>query len=299
MSDILTRAQLSLLADLLQTDTARLSSLAHLGADDLKALRGALSDALFDEQAEAFARVSRLAPLVPNALVVTVAQRAVPPEVAGRVGGAVGLAHSDRAVGVLSGLKPAYLADAAPYVDPRVIPHFAPRLPAKLLIPAAKELLRRRDYLTASRFVEFATDEHIVAFEKAIDDDEGIILTGVLVSDTKVMNDIMRAAGPDRSLRMARTAADGAKPEVLAALLSLLNRIDPELARPAVTELLGHPDARRVTYVLDVAAAEGVVVETLAVSAALDDDALARLTSLEAWHRLAGAAESWANETPA
>lgn len=298
MADILTRAQLSLLAALLQTDAANLAGLERLGADDLKALRSALSDALFDEQAEAVARVGKLAPLVPNALVVTVAHRAVPPEVAGRVGGAVGLAHGDRAIGVLSGLKPAYLADAAPYVDPRVIPHFAPRLPAKLLIPAAKELLRRRDYLTASRFVEFATDELIVAFERAIDDDEGIILTGVLVSDTHVMNDIMRAAGPDRSLRMARAAAAG-KPEVLAALLSLLNRIDPELARPAVTELLGHPDVDVVAHVLEVARTEGVVTEVLEISAVLDGEARARLASLEVWQRIAREAESWAHETPA
>lgn len=298
MADILTRAQLSLLAALLQTDAANLTSLERLGADDLKALRSALSDALFDEQAEAFARVSKLAPLVPNALVITVAHRAVPPEVAGRVGGAVGLAHGDRAIGVLSGMKPAYLADAAPYVDPRVIPHFAPRLPAKLLIPAAKELLRRRDYLTASRFVEFATDDHIVAFEQAIDDDEGIVLTGVLVSDTKVMNDIMRAAGPDRSLRMARTAAEG-KPDVLAALLSLLNRIDPALAKPAVTELLGHSDVDVVVHVLEVAMAEGVVVEALELSAVLDGETRARLAGLEAWQRIAREAESWAHETPA
>ncbi|MUL75181.1 hypothetical protein [Mycolicibacterium sp. CBMA 226] len=298
MADILTRAQLSLLAALLQTDAAGLASLERLGADDLKALRNAMSDALFDEQAEAFARVGKLAPLVPNALVVTVAQRAVPPEVAGRVGGAVGLAHGDRAIGVLSGLKPAYLADAAPYVDPRVIPHFAPRLPAKLLIPAAKELLRRRDYLTASRFVEFATDELIVEFERAIDDDAGIILTGVLVSDTHVMNDIMRAAGPHRSLRMARAAAAG-KPEVLATLLSLLNRIDPELARPAVTELLGHPDVDVVVHVLDVARSEGTVVEVLELSAVLDGEARARLAGLEAWQLLARETESWPHETPA
>ncbi|MGX9675438.1 hypothetical protein [Mycobacterium sp. HM-7] len=298
MADILTRAQLSLLAALLQTDAANLSSLERLGADDLKALRNAMSDALFDEQAEVFARVGKLAPLVPNALVVNVAQRAVPPEVAGRVGGAVGLAHGDRAIGVLSGLKPVYLADAAPYVDPRVIPHFAPRLPAKLLIPAAKELLRRRDYLTASRFVEYATDELIVAFERAIDDDEGIILTGVLVSDTKVMNDIMRAAGTDRSLRMARAAITG-KPEVLAALLSLLNRIDPELARPAVTALLGHSDTDVVAYVLEVAGREGVVIEVLEVSAVLDGEARARLASLEAWQHLTREAESWEHETPA
>ena len=91
-ADILTRAQLSLLAALLQTDAANLASLERLGADDLKALRGAMSDALFDEQAEAFTRVSKLAPLIPNAVVSNVAERAVPATVAGRLGGAVGLA---------------------------------------------------------------------------------------------------------------------------------------------------------------------------------------------------------------
>lgn len=30
---------------------------------------------------------------------------------------------------------------------PRIIPHFAPTLPAHLLIPTAQDLLRRRDYL--------------------------------------------------------------------------------------------------------------------------------------------------------
>lgn len=272
----MTRAQLTLLADLLQTDTANLSSLERLGAEDLKALRSALSDNLFDEQAEAFGRVGKLAPIMPNALVSTVAQRAVPPEVAGRAGGALGLAHADRAIGVLSGMKPAYLADAAPYVDPRVIPYFAPRIPARLLIPAAKEMLRRRDYLTASRFVEFATDELIVDFEKGIDDDEGIIFTGVLVSATDVINDILRAAGRDRLLRMARMAAR-AKPDLLVALLSLLNRIDPELAEPAVTELLGNPDPDVVARVLDTAAGEGALAEMLELSAILEGEALERL----------------------
>jgi hypothetical protein len=112
------------------------------------------------------------------------------------------------------------------------------------------------------------------------------------------MNDIMRAAGADRSLRMAR-AAIASKPEVLAALLSLLNRIDRELARPAVTELLGHSDVDVVVHVLEVARAEGVVVEVLEVSAVLDGEVRARLASLDAWQRITREAESWAHETPA
>ena len=174
MADLLTRAQIELLADARRGRTA-LSSLERLGAEGVHALRSAISDALFDSLASRFALVSKLAPIIPNAVVIAVAQKALPPEVSGRAGGAVGLAHEDRAVAVLSGMKPTYLADAARYVDPRVIPHFVPKLPARLLIPTAKELLRRRDYLTASRFVEYATEQHIVDFEKAIDDDEGLV----------------------------------------------------------------------------------------------------------------------------
>ena len=72
-----------------------------------------------------------------------------------------------------------------------------------------------------------------------------------------------------------------------------------EKAKPAVTEMLGHPNIDVVIRVLDVAAAEGVVVEALQISAVLDDAVLSRLTGLEAWHRLTREAEAWAHETPA
>ncbi|WP_142386887.1 hypothetical protein [Mycobacterium hubeiense] len=275
MADLLTRAQIALLADLLQTDAASLASLEHLGADGVYALRTSMSDALFDSMAAGFARVSKLAPLIPNAVVVAVVQKALPPEVAGRAGGALGLAHEDRAVGVLSGLKPTYLADAAPFVDPRVIPHFAPKLPAHLLIPAAKELLRRRDYLTASRFIEFATEELVIDFEKAIDDDEGIVRTGALVSRTDVLNDILRIVGPARLTRMAAGATAGT-PEFVVAMLSVLTRIDADLAAPAVEELLGS-DGEAASRVLGIAARDDALGELLDLTALLDDDGIDRL----------------------
>ncbi|WP_156425582.1 MULTISPECIES: hypothetical protein [unclassified Mycobacterium] len=278
MADLVTRAQIALLADLLEADPAALASLEHLGADGVRALRCAMSDALFDSLASVFARVSKLAPLVPNAVVIAVAHKAVPPEVAGRAGGALGLAHEDRAVGVLSGMKPAYLADAAPYVDPRIIPHFAPKLPSRLLIPAAKELLRRREYLTASRFVEYATEQHIVDFEKAIDDDEGLIRTGALVWDTDVLNAIVRVAGPTRLVRMTKAARAGSTQFALT-MLSVLARIQPELASPAVEEFLGNPDTEAVSRLVSIAEGEGALAELLDLAAVLTDDGLRNLAS--------------------
>ena len=283
MADLLTRAQIELRADLLDADPAALSSLEHLGANGVEALRNAMSDSLFDSLASRFARVSKLAPLVPNALVTAVAQKALPPEVSGRAGGALGLAHEDRAVGVLSGMKPAYLADAARFVDPRVIPHFAPSLPAHLLIPTAKVLLGRRDYLTASRFVEYATEQHIVDFEKAIDDDEGLIRTAALVSRGDVLNDILRVAGPDRLIRMTAAATDGS-PEFVVAMLSVLDRIEPELASPAIEKLLGKPDTDAVSRILGIAARDGALVELLDLVGLLTDDGLRHLAAAPTLH---------------
>ena len=283
MTDLLTRAQIELLADLLDADPAALSSLEHLGADGVRALRNAMSDALFDSLASSFARVSKLAPLVPNAVVVSLAQTAVPPEVAGRAGGALGLAHEDRAVAVLSGMRPDYLAVAARYVDPRVIPHFAPKIPSQLLIPTAKELLRRRDYLTASRFVEYATSQHILDFEKAIDDDEGLVRTAALVWRTDILNDILRVAGPGRVVRMA-TAARAGSPEFTVTMLSVLTRIEPELASPAVEELLGNPDTESVGSVLGVAERHGALIEVLDLAGLLARDGLRHLAAAPILH---------------
>jgi hypothetical protein len=280
MADLLTRAQIAQLADLLETDAASLASLEHLGADGVKALRSRISDALFDSMATAFARVSKLAPLIPNAVVVAVAQKAVPAEIAGRVGGALGLAHEDRVVGVLSGMEPTYLAGAAPYVDPRVIPQFAPKLPARVLIPAAQELLRRRDYLTASRFVEYATQQHIIEFERAIDDDEGLIRTAALVWRTGVLNDILHVAGSARLVAMAAAARAGAgAPEFVTAMVSVLTRVDSDLATPAIDELLGGPDAEATSRVLSSAAREDALAELLDLASLLTEDGLHRLAA--------------------
>lgn len=278
VADLITRAQITLLADLLQTDTASLMSLQRFGARDVEALRASISANIFDSLSSGFARISKLAPIMPNALVVAVAQKAVPPEVAGRVGGALGIDHEDRTIDVLAGMKPTYLADAARYIDPRIIPYFAPKLPAHLLVPTAKELLRRNDYLTASMFVEHATGPLIVDFEKALDDDEGLIRASALVSNTHVINEILRVAGPARLSRMASRARTG-NFEFIVAMLSVLARIDPGTSAPAVDELLGSSDTVSAARIIDCAETYDALSELLDLSALLGDERISHLAS--------------------
>lgn len=278
MADMLTRAQIVMLAQLLGVEPTALASLERLGADRVEALRRQLSDSLFDSLATVFTRVSKLAPLVPDALAAAVAVKAIPPEVAGRGGGAIGMDHQHRAAGLIGRMTPGYLADAAPFVDPRVIPFFAPKLPFALLVPTADELLRRRDFVTAARFVEYATDELIGEFERHVHDDEAIVLTGAMVSRTEVLNKILRAVSPQRRERVV-AAATTADPEVLVATLSLLGRVDAEFAGPMSRLLFESMDAAGLEGFCARIVDAGALIELLDIVEYLCDDTVRGLAA--------------------
>ncbi|MEV0340559.1 hypothetical protein AB0H49_16140 [Nocardia sp. NPDC050713] len=282
MTDLLTRGQLEMLAQTLDADPADLASLTRLGAQNLRELRERISDRLFDAHAATFARVSKLAPLVPNALAAKVVLKAVPAEVGGRAGGAVGVDHPDRAAGLLGELTPEYMADAAPYLDPRAIPVLAPRMPAEVLVPAANELLRRRDYVTSARFVEHATDELIRGFERGIADDEGLLRTGALTPSADRLNDVVRVLSAERRSAIVR-AASASSDETLIAGISVLSRLEPGLRRELGGEFLDGLDEAGLDRLFTVAIEGEAVVELMTVLSAVDERHLppvaARLSS--------------------
>lgn len=240
MADFVTRAQLDMLAKTLGVDAERVAHLERLGAEGLHTLRSRISNVLFDEQAATFARVSKLAPLAPNALVAKVSEAVIPPLVAGRAAGALGVDHQGRIADLLSRLSPRYMADCAPYLDPRAIAMLAPIVAGESLVPGANELMRRHDYVTAAGFVEFATPELIKAFERGIDDDLGLLHSAALVYSNDMLGMVIRAIPDERLERIM--AASLATPASIMAGLSVLSRLDAELRDQLVAMLARHVD---------------------------------------------------------
>jgi hypothetical protein len=281
MSDLVTRAQIVILAETMDTDPERLRHLERLGADKLRVLREHISNALYDELATTFARISALAPLVPPALVAKVAQAVIPPLVAGRAGGALGVQHQDKVTGVLTHLSARYMADCAPYLDPRTIAVLAPTIPGGLLVPAANELMRRRAYVTASRFVEFATPNLVRELEHGIDDKAGVLHTVALTQSPQRLREIITMLPPDRVTPIIQTAAGS--PELMLAGLSLLARLDHDLIDTfgeaflrALYSTTGHatdPDSPNATPVRTMVEHDAVA-ELLTVAVSLSPAAL-------------------------
>ncbi|MFF2083973.1 hypothetical protein ACFVVM_09355 [Nocardia sp. NPDC058176] len=279
MTDLLTRSQLRMLAQTLNVEPAMIESLARLGAQDLRALRERISELLFDADEPVFARLSTLAPLVPNTLVTKVVATVVPPEVGGRAGGALGLAHPNRVADVLSALPAQYLADAAPHLDPRTIGALAPLLSGTTLIPTAIELLRRRDYTTANRFIEHATDALIDDLERGIDDDIGLLRAVSVTPDTDRLNAVLARIPAARQTAVLRaTTAD--TDETLLAGLSILARLDDESRAHQVTALIEALDTEELTRVVSVAAENDALGELLTALAATGEPVRRRVAEI-------------------
>lgn len=175
MSDLVTRAQLTLLSRTLHVPVEQLVYLEKLGADNLHELQERMAKVIFAQHASIFSRVSMLVPIVPLSIAMPLVQRMVPAVVAGRAAGALGVAHPHKAAEATGMLAPAYAAAAAPYLDPHTVGQLAEFAPLGPVVEIVNEILRRGDYVTAGPFLAYATTELIRAVEQGAHDDEGLI----------------------------------------------------------------------------------------------------------------------------
>ncbi|MCE5288638.1 MAG: hypothetical protein LLG14_05285 [Nocardiaceae bacterium] len=279
MSELVVRAQMMLLAQLLHVDQSEIAGLERLGADKLNELRERISGILFDENADVFKLMSMMVPLVPLRIALPIVQKIVPPEMAGRAAGAIAMAHPKKVAVAMPMLKPAYAASAAPYIDPRAVDHVAHLAPPGPVVEIAREILGRGDYTTGGLFVASATHELILAVEAGIDDDEGLIRSGAYVYDARVLSEVVGvvlSASTDRIHRMIRTVANGPKDLRLAAL-SVMSRIDPPLIGIVGDVLFGETEQAVVTDLIRTFVAEGVLDDLFVLVKSLTPFAMDRV----------------------
>jgi hypothetical protein len=265
MTELVTRAQMILLARLLRVPVERIAYLEALGTDNLVALRERMSDIVFDENAETFRRISALVPVVPMSIMIPLAQKVVSPEMSGRSAGAISVAHPKKAVGAMSLLKPEYAASAMPYLDPRAVVQVAHLAPLEPIAAIAREVLRRKDYISAGLFVEAATPEIIRAVLDGVDDDEALMRSGSYVHSGKIISDILRVMieiSPPRISRLVTTTTQG-EPDLQLAVLSVLSRIDHDLMETMGDVLFSESTPQDIESLTKNVVSEGAAAELL------------------------------------
>ncbi|MET7768408.1 SAM-dependent methyltransferase [Nocardia sp. NPDC005366] len=170
MTERVVREEIDKLAELLHVPAERVQHLAHLGYDNLLALRQRVTTSLADKYDEEHRRLRLYRRSVPLRVAVPLAAKILPPRLIGRAAAsALDDSEMERALRVLSGMDPGLVADAAPYIDPRVIARFAHLAPPALVHGLMMELLRRNDFSTADLFADYL-DESALGAGRAVNE---------------------------------------------------------------------------------------------------------------------------------
>jgi hypothetical protein len=278
MTDLVTRAQIDMLAETLGVPAEQLAHLGRFDDAQVRAINQHVSNAIFDAFEPAFKRIAMLAPLVPAGIAAKVSELAVPPICAGLAAGAVGVAHPQKAAAVLAKLSPTYAADSAPYLDPRAAEALAPVMPVEPLVKAAVVMVERGLFLTASRFVDFAPAELLQAAEKAIQDDAAMVRIAALSQSAARVAEIIAILPRERVQRIVRAGA--VEPELRLDGLTVLARLDVAVVGELGEEVLGLLDDAELAGIAESALEADAVKEFLQMIAGFRAPEVARMASL-------------------
>jgi hypothetical protein len=280
MSNLVTRAQIVLLARTLHVPPERLAHLERLAAAHLHELQERMSAVIFEHHAESFKRVSRLVPFIPMSIGVPIMKRIVPSAMIGRASGLIGVDHPKKIPEIVELLGTSLAADCQPYMDPRTISHFAEATYAPF-IRIINEVLRRRDYIAVGPILDYAAPQLLGSIEQGVRDDAGLIYSAAYVYPPESVSAFLRQllTGPvKRFPRMARVVLAG-PPDLQLAALSVFARCEPEIIR-TIGEILftvGSPPA--LGNLIGTAIRVGAVPELLTLTGSLSRHTLGRMAA--------------------
>ena len=187
-------AEVEKLARALHADPQQLAALEALAADDIRALRHAVTDALLEADQHHFSRVADAARALPIAVAAKLAEKALGPLLAARVAALIEL---ERTLDLVARLSPGFLADVALELDPRQAHDLIVALPAGPISAAAAELDRRGEHVAMSMFVGHLSDEALHATVAVLSDD-ALLRVGYLLEAPERLDAIFARLPDDR-----------------------------------------------------------------------------------------------------
>jgi hypothetical protein len=230
------RAEVLKLARLLGRDPSSLEYLERLAPEDLRALRDAVTEALYDAHGGSLGRLAAASRLLPAALTATIGQHAFGPLLSARL---AGMLETDKAVDVAGRLPPGFLADVAVELDPRRAEDLIANIEPTLIGQVTAELVARREYVTMGRFVGHLGDEAIAAALGTMDD-EALLRVGFVLEDKEHLSRLLGRLSRDRAEGIIAAAA---RDRLWLEALDLLNHLSESQRADMVTATLALDEA--------------------------------------------------------
>ncbi|MGX1773722.1 hypothetical protein ACWIGW_16545 [Nocardia brasiliensis] len=230
--------ELGRIAELLGSSTAELGALYEIPAADLRVLRLQIMDSLAGSERERFARVAKLARLVPANIAAVITEAVVPPRLAAVI---VDALDADRAAAIARAMSVRYLAAVALVLEPPRVQAIVALLEPETVVEISLSLVERQQWEVAGRFATVLEPRALTATVATLSGVE-LVRLAVHLDPPSRLPDII-AMVPDSCLDDLCVAVPTAG--LWEYLDNLIDRIDPITAhRIAARFALAHSEVR-------------------------------------------------------
>jgi hypothetical protein len=243
-----TTAELRKLAHALDVPTERLAVVADLPSDDLRELRMQVSDALFEADRHAFARVAALSKAVPGAVAAKLTEAVMPPLIAART---AELLDPHRAADMVGRLSEKYLAEVALRMDASRAPQVVEAIPPERVGAIARELARRGEWVVIGGFVAQVTSRALAA-SVAEYDGEQLLRIAFVLDDVGRMDEIGDLLTEEQIDQLLAAAAEK---QLWTELDELVAHLSPDRVERLAARYAAGPESARSAF--EAAAARG------------------------------------------
>jgi hypothetical protein len=180
------QAELAKLAHQVGVDSAELTFLAGVPAEELRALRAQIGEALFQADKHYFVKVAALSRNIPAPIAAKVTEFALPPLIAARVAELLEPAKAVDLVGRISG---GYLAKVAAAMDPSRSPHIIEKIPPDKVALVGRELAKQGEWVVIGGFVSTVSGSGLRA-SVGVFTGEQLLRIGFVLDDTTRLGEI-------------------------------------------------------------------------------------------------------------
>lgn len=234
MSRLALRTELAKLEQLLGVDGGVLAYLDQTPEAQLRKLRTAISDHLFDQDRARFRRLARIVAALPS--LAPWLARLAGPLLTARI---VSEMPARRAAAMATRIAPTYVAEVCVHLDPRRARDLIQQIPSGFIVDIARAMIARRDYPTMGRFVDFLSDEAIRTVLEAIDDEAELLRIAFHMDSKNRLDRVVRMLSTERRRRVVLLALDEQRDlldEILTVIASVNYALKSELGNLAAEQ---------------------------------------------------------------
>lgn len=198
-----TDLELLRLAALLDVDAADLDGLAELPAEELRALRTAITATVHGRHEHRFRRLAALVKKTPLPLAAKVAQRALGPVMSARV--ASSLAPED-AVALAQHLDAGFLTRVATHLDPARVGGIVGAMPADLVVDVGRRMLAAGELIALGGLVSCVGEAEAMAVAEVADPGD-LLRIGLFTEDVAALDKLIAGLPDERLAEVVGAAA--------------------------------------------------------------------------------------------